>query len=84
MDRFFKSFGPGPRLAIPIMLFLLGGFAAPLLAVICLQLRSGTHFQPVAETGASTTTPTIFKSSSYISFLWSLGLAVATVVILRH
>ncbi|WP_239025002.1 ABC transporter permease [Rhodoligotrophos defluvii] len=74
-------FSPGARHALPVMLFLLCGFAAPLLAVIAFSFvpsRTFSLWQPwTLENYAE-----IFNSSSYISFLWSLGLAAATVVIL--
>lgn len=72
---------PGPLNALPVSLFLLIGFVAPLLAVI------GYSFMP-ARTFTLLQTPTlenysgVFQSSSYISFLWSLGLAALTVAIL--
>jgi spermidine/putrescine transport system permease protein len=71
----------GPANAIPIILFLLIGFAAPLLAVI------GYSFMPPRTFGlwqAPTLDnyDTVFNSTSYISFLWSLGLAALTVILL--
>jgi spermidine/putrescine transport system permease protein len=71
----------GPLCALPIGLFLLIGFAAPLLAVI------GFSFMPPRTFGLFLN-PTlanyveIVDSTSYISFLWSLGLAALTVAIL--
>lgn len=78
---FSSLLAPGRRHALPLILFLLGGFAAPLIAVIAysfvpprtFSLRQGWTLANYAE---------IFGSSSYISFLWSLGLAAATVLIL--
>jgi spermidine/putrescine transport system permease protein len=81
MNRIFKTFGPGPRLAVPIMLFLLGGFAAPLLAVIAYSFVPARTFS-LWQRWSFDNYVEIFQSSIYISFLWSLGLAVATVVIL--
>lgn len=71
----------GPANAIPIILFLLIGFAAPLLAVI------GYSFMPPRTFGLWQTPTlgnyeTVFNSTSYISFLWSLGLAALTVLLL--
>src|SRR6185436_2078769 len=62
-------------------LFLLVGFAAPLLAVI------GFSFMPPRTFGLSgdptiANYVTIFDSTNYISLLWSLGMALATVLIL--
>jgi spermidine/putrescine transport system permease protein len=71
----------GPANAVPIILFLLVGFAAPLAAVI------GYSFMP-PRTFSLWQTPTlvnyenVFTGTSYISFLWSLGLAALTVVLL--
>jgi spermidine/putrescine transport system permease protein len=71
----------GPLNAVPVLLFLAVGFEAPLLAVI------GYSFMPERTFGLFQT-PTlenyenVFASTSYISFLWSLGLATLTVTIL--
>jgi spermidine/putrescine transport system permease protein len=71
----------GPLNAVPVLLFLAVGFVAPLLAVI------GYSFMPRRTFGLFQT-PTlenyenVFASTSYISFLWSLGLATLTVTIL--
>jgi spermidine/putrescine transport system permease protein len=71
----------GSRSAIPVMLFLLVGFAAPLLAVIWFSFMPPRSFSfggvPKLENYR-----TIFNSTIYISFLWSLALAVATVGLL--
>jgi spermidine/putrescine transport system permease protein len=71
----------GFRAALPVILFLLIGFAAPLLAVIGFSFMPPRTFglagQPTLENYI-----TIFESTSYISLLWSLGLAFATVLIL--
>jgi spermidine/putrescine transport system permease protein len=71
----------GPLNAVPVLLFLAVGFVAPLAAVI------GYSFMPRRTFGLFQT-PTlenyenVFASTSYISFLWSLGLATLTVTIL--
>ncbi|TXH33560.1 MAG: ABC transporter permease [Rhodospirillaceae bacterium] len=76
-----RKFAAGPLCALPIGLFLLIGFAAPLLAVI------GFSFMPPRTFGLFLN-PTlvnyieIVDSTSYISFLWSLALAAVTVAIL--
>ena len=73
--------GAGPVNALPIILFLLIGFAAPLLAVIGYSFMPERTFglwqQPTLENYV-----TIFNGTSYISFLWSLGLAAVTVLLL--
>ncbi|HKP26596.1 MAG TPA: ABC transporter permease [Dongiaceae bacterium] len=71
----------GPLNAVPVILFLLIGFAAPLLAVI------GYSFMPERTFGllhkpSLDNYVTVFDSTSYISFLWSLGLAAITVLLL--
>lgn len=71
----------GPLNAVPVLLFLLIGFAAPLLAVI------GYSFMPERTFGlwqrpSLDNYVTVFNSTSYISFLWSLGLAALTVTLL--
>lgn len=76
-----KILSAGPACALPIGLFLLTGFAAPLLTVI------GFSFMPPRTFGLFLS-PTlanyidIVDSTSYISFLWSLALAALTVAIL--
>lgn len=71
----------GLRAALPVLIFLLIGFAAPLLAVIGFSFMPARTFglahEPTLENYV-----TIFESTSYISLLWSLGLASATVLIL--
>ena len=71
----------GPRAALPVIVFLAVGFAAPLIAVIWFSFMPPRSF---SFAGAPTVENyrTIFESTSYISFLWSLGLAVATVALL--
>lgn len=72
---------PGLRAAMPLLLYLLAGFVAPLLAVI------GYSFMPPRSFGLDQT-PTlanyaeIFQGNSYISLSWSLTFAAFTVIIL--
>ena len=72
---------PGSRSALPVLAFLLVGFAAPLIAVIWFSFMPPRSFSfggvPTLENYQ-----TIFESTSYIPFLWSLGLAVTTVLLL--
>ncbi|MGH6720289.1 MAG: ABC transporter permease [Alphaproteobacteria bacterium] len=72
---------PGPRFALPLLGLLAIGFIAPLVAVIGYSFmpeRTFTLWQaPTFENYVN-----VFSSTSYISFLWSLALAVVTVVIL--
>lgn len=66
---------PGRRHAIPLLVLLLLGFAAPLLAVLWFSFippRSFDLWQPLSLANYRE----IFAQSYYRSFLWSLGLAV--------
>src|SRR5215207_7288190 len=67
----------GQKTALPVVLFLAVGFAAPLIAVIWYSFMPARTFSftgdPTIQNYA-----TIFQSTSYISFLWSLGLAAFT------
>ena len=72
---------PGVLAAAPASVFLLVGFAGPLLMVL------GYSFMP-SRTFALNNVPTlenyysVFSDSYYISFLWSLFLAALTVILL--
>lgn len=72
---------PGQRHAIPILLLLLIGFAAPLLSILGFSFAPPRTFSlwqlPTLENYR-----TIVAETFYQSFLWSLGMAVVTVVIL--
>jgi len=71
----------GPLNAVPVLLFLAVGFVAPLAAVIGYSFMPERTFSlwqaPNLGNYAS-----VFASTSYISFLWSLGLAALTVFLL--
>lgn len=71
----------GSRSALPVLLFLLAGFAAPLIAVIWFSFMPPRSFSfggvPTLDNYR-----TIFESTTYISFLWSMGLVVTTVLLL--
>lgn len=72
---------PGRRHAIPILILLLIGFAAPLLAILGFSFAPPRTFSlwqlPTLENYR-----TIVAETFYQSFLWSLGMATATVVLL--
>ncbi len=72
---------PGVLVALPASLFLLIGFAGPLLMVIgysFMPSKSFSLFQlPTLENYVS-----IVSDSYYISFFWSLAMALITVVLL--
>jgi spermidine/putrescine transport system permease protein len=73
--------GPGVRNALPLLVFLLVGFAAPLLAVIGFSVMPPRTFglwqAPTLQNYVD-----IVESTSYLSFLWSLGLATVTIILL--
>jgi spermidine/putrescine transport system permease protein len=73
--------GPGVRNAVPLLVFLLVGFAAPLLAVIGFSVMPPRTFglwqAPTLQNYVD-----IVESTSYLSFLWSLGLATVTIILL--
>jgi len=72
---------PGRRHALPLLVLLAVGFLAPLLATIWFSVTPARTFNlwqpPTLENYH-----TILAETFYRSFLWSLGLAVATVAIL--
>lgn len=78
---FATIFAPGARHAIPVVLVLLCGFAAPLLAVVAFSFVPTRTFS-LWQAWTLENYVEVFNSSSYITFLWSLGLAAATVIIL--
>ena len=71
----------GAKSAVPVLLFLGIGFAAPLLAVIWFSFMPARSFS-FAGVPTFENYLTIFDGTNYISFLWSLGLAVVTVFLL--
>jgi spermidine/putrescine transport system permease protein len=76
-----STFNPGTRAALPFLILLLAGFVAPLVTVVAFSFMPARTFSiwqsPTFENYA-----TIFEGSNYISFLWSLGLASITVLVL--
>lgn len=76
-----KFFSLGLRNALPLICFLLIGFAAPLLAVIGFSFAPARTFS-LWQPWSFDNYVEIFNSTSYISFLWSLGLAAVTVLVL--
>ncbi len=73
--------GPGGRAAIPFVALFLVGFVAPLIAVVAFSFMPERTFS-IWQEPTFQNYETIFASSNYISFLWSLGLAALTVIIL--
>jgi len=72
---------PGRRHAIPVLTLLLIGFAAPLLTVIAFSVAPPRTFSPWQMPGLENYR-TIVAETYYISFAWSLSLALITVTIL--
>lgn len=72
---------PGFRASLPVIAFLVIGFAAPLLAVTWFSFMPPRSFS-FAGTPTLENYATIFQGTSYISFLWSLALAALTVLLL--
>jgi len=71
----------GRRAALPILFLLLIGFIAPLLAVTAFSFMPPRTFS-LTEPPTFENYETIFAGTSYISLLWSLGLAAVTVLLL--
>jgi spermidine/putrescine transport system permease protein len=71
----------GEKSAVPVALLLLAGFAAPLLAVIWFSFMPPRSFS-LADAPTLANYRDIVDGSNYISFLWSLGLAVIAVALL--
>jgi spermidine/putrescine transport system permease protein len=75
------ALGPGRRHAVPVLLLLAIGFAAPLIAVIWFSFVEPRSFDlSAAPTLANY--ETIVRETFYVSFLWSLVLAALTVLLL--
>ena len=73
--------GPGARCALPVLALFVVGFVAPLIAVVAFSFMPARTFS-IWQTPTLENYETIFQSTSYISFLWSLGLATLTVILL--
>lgn len=77
--KWFKQ--PGALVAMPASIFLIFGFVGPLLMVLAYSFMPSKSFSlsqsPTFENYAS-----IISSSYYISFFWSLVMAVTVVVLL--
>ncbi len=73
--------GPGGASALPVVALFLVGFVAPLVAVVVFSFMPARTFSfwqaPTLENYQ-----TILDSTNYLSFLWSLGLATLTVIVL--
>ncbi|MGE0241118.1 MAG: ABC transporter permease [Parvibaculaceae bacterium] len=76
-----KGLSQGARTALPLILFLGVGFAAPLLAVIAYSFMPERSFGLIHPPTLANYVE-IFTGNSYISFFWSLLFAAFTVGIL--
>ncbi|MGE0007319.1 MAG: ABC transporter permease [Parvibaculaceae bacterium] len=76
-----KGLSQGARNALPLMLLLAVGFAAPLLAVIAYSFMPPRSFG-LMDPPTLANYAEIFSGNSYISFFWSLLFATLTVAIL--
>jgi spermidine/putrescine transport system permease protein len=72
---------PGRRHAVPLLVLLAVGFLAPLLAVIAFSFAPPRSFNPW-QLPTLANYHTIIEETFYQSFLWSLGLAFITVLLL--
>jgi len=72
---------PGFLVAAPVMLFLLIGFAGPLLMVFGYSFMPPRTFS-LAQVPTLANFVSVITDSFYISFLWSVGLASVTVALL--
>jgi spermidine/putrescine transport system permease protein len=75
------SLSQGMANALPVVIFLLIGFVAPLLAVIGFSVMPERTFS-LWQTPTLENYWTIIEGSNYISFLASLGLAALTTILL--
>lgn len=71
----------GLRAALPLLVYLLAGFAAPLMAVIAYSFMPPRSFG-LDQTPTLANYAEIFQGNSYISLSWSLSFAALTVIIL--
>jgi spermidine/putrescine transport system permease protein len=72
---------PGRRHSLPILVLLLLGFAAPLLTIVGFSFMPPRTFS-LGQIPTIENYRTIVEHTFYTSFLWSLGMAIVTVLIL--
>jgi spermidine/putrescine transport system permease protein len=75
------ALGPGPKAALPLALFLLAGFVAPLVTVVIYSFMPPRTFG-FGHSPTFANYVEIFSGNSYISLYWSMLFAVLTVVVL--
>lgn len=76
-----RLLSPGQYAALPVVIYLLAGFVAPLLAVIAYSFMPPRSFG-LDQTPTTANYVDIFQSNSYISLSWSLAFASMTVILL--
>jgi spermidine/putrescine transport system permease protein len=81
MDRKAAMPGAGALSALPLLLLFLVGFAAPLVTVVAFSFMPPRTFS-IWQKPTFANYETIFAGTNYISFLWSLVLALVTVILL--
>jgi spermidine/putrescine transport system permease protein len=79
-SRVFRL-GQGARCSLPVLILLAIGFAAPLIAVVAYSFAAPRTFALWGEPTLANYR-TIFEETFYQSFLWSLGFAAITVIVL--
>ena len=72
---------PGAKAAVPVLLLLVVGFLAPLIAVVWYSFMPPRTFS-FGGAPSLANYRTIVDSTTYISFFWSLGLAAFAVLLL--
>jgi len=71
----------GASYALPFLALFLIGFVAPLITVVAFSFMPARTFS-IWQAPTFENYLTIFEGTNYISFLWSLGLATLTVILL--
>ena len=78
-DKWWRQ--PGLLCALPVIVFMLAGFAGPLLMVLAYSFMPPRSFS-LLQAPTLANYAAIVSDSYYLSFLWSLWLAFVTVVLL--
>ena len=72
---------PGPLCALPVSIFLLAGFAGPLVIVLAYSFMPPRTFS-LRQAPTLANFASVISDSYYLSFFWSLFLATTAVVVL--
>jgi spermidine/putrescine transport system permease protein len=82
-ERFNVHLSAGPKCALPVIILLIAGFAAPLIAILGYSFATPRSFDIfrsfTLENFGTVIDPT---NTVWLSFVWSCGFALATVAIL--